>query len=571
MDFKQEITYLIKNQLNINNITIEIPQDSSFGDYSLVCFKLAQEFKKSPVEIAEELRLKIKLPKYIEKIESKGPYLNFFINKIYLAETTINTILKQGKNYGRIKGNKLILIEHTSINPTGPIHIGRMRNAFIGDTLVRLYKSQGYKVSTHFYVNDIGKQVALIAWAKKKTIKPSKELEKQFFKYKNKSDFRTLFLYVPANKEIQNNQNVEEISRLIRSCEIGNKKDILRLRSTAKYCLKGQIESLKRFYIKFDEFDFESKFIENKATESIILRLSKLPEAINLDEAQALNLTKFGFERKGGGTVFARKDGTSVYLTRDLAYHEWKLKKYNNLLTVLGEDHKVEFNELKRILSLLGSFKRRQELNAVFLSFVNLKEGKLSTREGRTVPVDELLNEAIKKIRKRILDHYKLPKDKLENLAEKIAVSAIKYYIIKIQPLKPILFDIDEALSFEGETGPYILYSYVRASKILKKAKITQKTIKFNVLSSSEEIELIKALNKFPEILKNAIESHSPNTIAKYIYNLAFVFNLFYENKPILSTKVDEEKIARLYLTKAFCQTMSNCFDILGLAKVDLM
>lgn len=570
MNFKQDIIFILEQELNTKGLTLEVPPDHSMGDYSFACFKLSQALKKAPQQIAEELKVKILLPNFIEKVETKGAYLNFFISKEFLAKEVINKVLKEKENYGKIKGNKKLLLEHTSINPTGPINIGRIRNSFIGDTLVRLYKTQGYKVSTHFYVNDVGKQVAIIAWAKTKKIKPSEELEAHFSAYKSRPDFKTLFIYVPANNILKEGNNEQEVLTLIQECEAGDKKALDLLRKTADFCLQGQLKSLARFGINYDSFDFESKFIEDKSTESVISRLSKLREAINLDDAKALDLSEHGFERRGGGTVFARKNGTSVYITRDIAYHEWKLKQADNLLTVLGEDHKVEFNELKKILSLLNDFKQGQDLNVVFLSFVNLKEGRLSTREGRTIPIDEVLDNAAEKVKKIISSRHELNKKEIEDISEKVAASAIRYYLIKIQPLKPILFDIDEALSFEGETGPYLLYSYVRASKIVKKAGLEQKKPDFKLLSSKEEQELLKLLGNYPEVLKNATESQSPNTLAKYTHTLAFSFSSFYENKPVLSAN-ENEKIARIYLVKAFMQVISNCFETLGMEKVESM
>jgi arginyl-tRNA synthetase len=570
MDFENKLLTTLKKQVG-KEINLEVIENQEFGDFALPCFQLAKELKKNPNQIAEDLSKSLKLPKFIERAEIKGPYLNFFLNQKILAKTTIKEVLEEKKKYGHSpKNKKKILLEHTSVNPSGPLNVGRIRGSFIGDCLKRTYISQGYNIKTHYYVNDIGRQIAILAWAKENKVKTSKELEEKFKAYIKNPDFETLFLYVEANKSAEDPKNSEAISTMLQKCELGSKTHINKLKKAANHCLKGQIKSLERLGIEFDSFDSESQFIEDNSVEKITKKLKELKEYIDLEGAKALDLSEYGLKRRSGGLVFQRKDKTSVYISRDLAYHQWKLKKSDHLINVLGEDHKVEAQELKQILKLMNLTKTKKIEN-VFLSFVGLKSGRLSTRKGETIPIDSFLDEGITRAKKLILErHNALSRRELHNIAQKIAAGAIRYAELKVAPLKQIMFDWEEALAFEGETGPYLQYALVRASKILEKAQKTNKEAKLELLASKEEKALIKEISNLKKTLSNTIKTNSPHILAKYIYSLATKFNKFYEHQKVLGEEKSLES-ARIALVKAFCQTMENSLTILGIDPISLM
>ncbi len=564
MDIKSQAASILSKLISLNKNQIinliEIPPDSKLGDLAFPCFILSKKLKKNPGEIAMQIRKKLAIPKssIFKKVEIAGPYLNFFVDEgKYAAE-----ILKQvSKNYGKSnKGkNKKLIIEHTSTNPSGPTHVGRIRNSFIGDTLVRLYKAIGYNVETHYYVNDMGKQIAIINWGIKNKIKTSASLIKKFSKYKNNPDFKIMFVYVTAMKLVEKNPKLmKEIDDFLIAAE-NNKQYASELNKVAKTCLEGQKKMLARFGINFDEFDFESDLVAAGEQKKIANKLKALPEYKILEEgAHAVDLSKYGFERRGGGTVFLRANGTSVYITRDLAYHKYKLSLADKNIIVLGEDHKIEAVELKKLLEIFGILKSKT-LDVVFLSFVNFDKVKISTRSGTTLPADAILDEGIEKI----ISKKKTPL----KLAEKIAVGAIRYFELRVSPTKQISFNWDEVLSLEGNTGPYLQYALVRSNKILQKSEAKPSKASLELLVKPYEFELVKKIALFPEIVEKAADSYSPQLVANYAYELAQLFSSFYENCPVIRA---EKKLqgARLALVKAFAHTLKNALNLLGIEEV---
>lgn len=569
MDLKQEYKKIIEkaNKKKIDIKYIAVPPKPELGDLSCtIAFKISKEKKKDPKEIAEKISEKIKVKGIIKDIKAVGPYINVFFEWGNIGNELLKEIIKKKSKFGSEKSKENILIEHTSINPTGPIHVGRIRNSFIGDTLVRVYKFLGWNVKTHYYVNDIGKQVAVIAWGFNNKIKPKKIIVERYKNFKKKEDFKVFFVYVPAYEIVSTNElKMKEVDKLIEKCEAGNKRAISKLKKVAKICLEGQKKTLDAFDIKFDSFDFESMFLEDNSVKRVIEKLKKLKQYKKLGNgAKVIDLRMFGIPKEEG-TVFLRSNKTSVYLTRDIAYHFWKFKRTDKALTMLGEDHKLEFVELKTILNLLGALKNK-DLDVAFLSFVNVLGQKMSTRKGITVPVDSLLIDGIRRAENEIKKRNpKLQKSKIKKIAEFIAKAAIRYSLLKINPLKPILFSWDEALSFEGNTGPYCQYAYVRASKIIKKAKKVPKRFDCVYLKKQEEINLIRILNGFQKTLQDTIEGKSPNILVNYVYNLAFNFNKFYENIKVLSEKNKNKRNARLALVFCISQVLKNGLNLLGI------
>ncbi|MEM2121630.1 MAG: arginine--tRNA ligase, partial [Candidatus Woesearchaeota archaeon] len=499
-------------------------------------------------------------------------------NKEYLARKIISNLLKREKEEKNkvVKKKKKILIEHTSINPSGPVNVGRIRNSFIGDTLVRVYRALGYEVLAHYYVNDVGKQVAIISWAKNKNIQEDEKLKEKFREYSERNDFKTMFIYVPAHKIVLSDESAaKEVEELIKLCELGDKKTLNMFKETASYCLEGQKKTLERFNIKFDSFDFESRFLENNETQKFIEKLKRLKEYKVVNGNHVLDLEKYGFKSRFGGVVFQRANGTSVYVSRDVAYHAWKKKIADKMINVLGEDHKVEFKVLKQMLKLLKIIKRDEEFEVVHFSFVGLKEGKLSTRAGRVVPADLVLDEGKKKVLTIIGD--KIESSKKEEIAEKIASSAIRYFELKVNPEKQIIFDWDSALNFEGQTGPYLQYALVRAKKIILKSGISEfeiennlKNVDYKLLSSDEEKNLIIKIDDFNDVLEQTALKNSPHIIANYAYELATSFSDFYEKLRVIGEE-DEIKNARLALVLAFVKVFSRVLNILGIEEVEEM
>ncbi len=547
--FKQHITTLIRKITNLpeNEIytVLETPPNPSFGDYSFPCFLIASKEKKSPKDIANNLVRYFHPDSYISKVECKGAYINFFINQAKLNEILLKEILKRKYNFGTslIGKNKKALIEHTSINPNAEPHLGRVRNALIGDSLVRLLKFLGYKVEVHYYVNDIGKQIAMLVLAAKNKKRKFKDLIK---------------LYIQINKDIEKNPELEKkVFELLNKLEHGNRKVRKQFNDIVGICVKGQSSILKEIGINYNYFDYESDYLFNKDCNKILKELAKTNKLFTDEQnRQVLDLRGFNLPQDSSFFVLTRSDGTSLYGLRDLAYTIYKIKhaKDRNII-VLGEDQKLYYAQFRAALNLLS----HKAPEIVHYSFVLLNEGKMSTRAGNVV----LLSNFMEEITKKAQDELEKRKNKDNKLAKVIGYGALKYSIIKISPEKNVIFNPEQALSFEGDSAPYIQYSYARANSILRKAKLTKK-INPTLINKKEEITLIKMLADFPNVVNKTARDLKPNYIANYAYDLAQKFNEFYHNCPVLKENKDLRN-ARLALVLAFTYVIKTALNLLGI------
>ena len=551
MDFKQEIIKVLKKETKQKEINLEIPPKPEMGDYAFPCFPLAKVYNKNPVEIAEELAKKIPLSGVVNKIEIKGPYLNFFVNKEGLSSSILKEIVKD-KDYGSLglgKGKK-ILVEHTSINPNASPHVGRARNALIGDSVVRVLKFEDYNVETHYFVNDIGKQIAMLVLGAEGK--------------KNITFDDLLKIYVKINKKVEEKPELEKkVFELLSKLEKGDKIVKNRFKKIVEICVKGQTKIFSELNIKYDRFDYESDYLWSKKTDDILKKLEKTGKLFTDEEGRkVLNQEGYNLAMKNAVLVLTRADGTSLYPLRDLAYHIDK-KKGDNIL-ILGEDQKLYHQQITAALDLL-KFKAPR---AVHYSFVLLQEGKMSTRKGTLVLLEDFMKEALDKAKKEIKERHG---DVKEENAKKIAYGAIKYAILKVSAEKNVTFNWEQALNFEGDSGPYLQYAYARICSIFKKhGKKVDTDVDYSLLTSESEVELIKLLGKFPETVKNATEQLKPHLISNYIYTLSSSFSLFYSACPVLKAE-DNVKKARLVLIDCVRKVLGSGLELLGIDVLEKM
>lgn len=551
--FKEEIIQLLKEETRHENIVIEVPPNPEMGDYAFPCFSLSKTYKKAPNEIANELAAKLAKRGSIKEIRANGPYLNFFINKDKLSHDTIKEILKQKDKYGSSdpgKGKKLIL-EHTSLNPNASPHVGRARNAMIGDSLKRLLEFQNYKVEVHYFVNDVGKQIAMLVLGAegKKNIKFEDLLK----------------TYIAINEKVENNPELEkEVLALLSRLEKGDKAVRQKFKKIVEVCIKGQTKLFSELGIKYDKFDYESEFLWSKKTEETLKRLEKTGKLfIDGYNRWVLDQKGYGLGVEVPVLVLTRNDGTSLYPLRDIAY-AIELSEKGNYMVVLGEDQKLYNEQINSALKELEILQR----HPVYYSFVLLKEGKMSTRKGNVVLLEDFMKEAVKKADHEIKKRYGKANDKA---ARAIGYGAVKFGILRVSPEKSVVFDWDQALSFEGETSPYIQYAYARIQSILKKhKKKIDSNADLSLLNTKEDIELIKHLSSFPEVVKKATDDLKPHLVANYAYVLAQKFNEYYHINQIL--KADEKiKKARLLLIASVAQVIKNALYLLGIDVLERM
>ncbi len=552
-NFKEEIINLIKKEVKDAEIILEIPPKPELGDYAFPCFSLAKIYKKNPVQIALELASRIKKAKSISEIKALGPYLNFFINKKFLNEGTLKKILKEREKFGSSKIGKKekIILEHTSINPNASPHVGRARNAIIGDALARVLRFTGYKVEVHYFVNDIGKQIAMLVLAAR---------NKKNLKFND-----LLKIYMDIAAKVESNPELEkEVLGMLNKLESWDKKIIGDFKKIVGISVKGQVGILSELGIKYDIFDYESEYLWSRKTHDALKLLEKTGMFFfDKDNRFILDEKGFGLGIEVPLLVLTRGDGTSLYPLRDIAYALDMSGKGRNIV-VWGEDQKLYSEQINAALKMLGKRPRK----AVYYSFVLLEEGKMSTRKGNVVLLEDFMKEAFEKANKELKKRYE--KNDIKS-AKAIAYGAVKYGILKVGPEKNVTFNMEQALNFEGETAPYIQYAYARISSIIRKNKnIIPKKADLSILNSKEEAELIKKLAEFPNLVEKAADELRPSIIANYTYELAKQFNEYYHSHNILKEK-EEIKNARLLLIVCVRQAIKNALELLGIGVLEKM
>ena len=551
-EFKKEIINFLKKETHLENIELEVPPNAEMGDFAFPCFVLAKEWKKNPVEITQELSKRFKPTNLISSVKIIGPYLNFFVNKNKIAESTIKQILKLKDKYGStgIGKGKKVLIEHTSINPNASPHVGRARNALIGDSIARILNFNGYKVEVHYFVNDVGKQIAMLV------------LGAEGKKSVNFGDL--LGIYIEISKKVDENPGFEsKVLELLNKLEKGDKQIRKKFEKIVNTCVKGQTKIFAELGIKYDYFDYESKYLWDKKTDETLKRLEKTGKLF-IDGFNRWVLDQKGYElgMKIPVLVMTRNDGTSLYPLRDIAYNIEKIKKGDNIV-VLGEDQKLYQEQISAALKEL----ELKHPRVVHYSFVLLQEGKMSTRKGNLVLLEDFMKEALAKASGELKKRHE--KVDLKS-AKAIAYGAVKYGILRVSPEKNVIFDWQQALSFEGETSPYIQYAYARISSILKKNKKINQKADLPLLKEKEETELIKILAGFPNVAEKATKELRPHLIATYLYSLAQKFNEYYHQHQILKADA-KTRDARILLISAIRQVIKNGLNLLGIDVLEKM
>ena len=501
----------------------------------------------------------------IASVDALNGYLNFTIDSDVLMRRTIDEILESDECYGGHRSNGIkVNVEHTSTNPTGPIHVGRARNPIIGDTLARAMRLRGYDVTTEYYVNDVGKQVVILTWGVNNI--PPEDVEKAD---REKADHALVAFYRAANRMMESDPEVqEEIADLLRRFEAGDSKVISDVRETAQRMLDGLKETLERINVELDVYTWESRFIADGTAKSVVEQLTASDYAgKEEDGACYLDLKDFGIQGKNTKYTFTRSDGTTLYTTRDLSYHQDKFKRADRVKDVLGEDQKLGSKQLCSALEILGC-ERKPE--ALFYSFVSLPEGKMSTRKGVVVYLDDLIDEAVARAYEEIGSRRTdLSEERMREIASTIGVGAIRYNIVRVQPEKQLVFKWEDALNFDGNSGPFLQYSHTRACSMLRKAGEFKASSDASKLTDEYEVALIKVLSRFGSVIEEAAEEGKVHMIPAYGHEVASAFNQFYASVPVLSS--DDERDERLTLVLCTRIVLRNVLTCLGMGAPEEM
>ncbi|OYR68042.1 arginine--tRNA ligase [Halorubrum ezzemoulense] len=598
--FRSEVEAALADALDslalpTDDLGIERPPDDMDATLaSSVAFRLAGEVGDAPPNVAATVAEAVSVGNadYVASVDTAGPYVNFHANERYLADTLDAAAVDA--DYGALPDRDTsVVVEHTSANPTGPVHVGRARNPIVGDAVANLLAYAGYDVDRHYYVNDAGRQMAVFTWAYERFDESDLDAEPA----RDRAEYDLVRYYRKGNAFLEeaDDDAVEaaeaEIQSILQGLEAGDEETYERVGEVVDAVLGGMKACLGRLPAEFDEFVKETRFMRDGSTDDIAGRLKETDHAVYEEDAWQLELDEWGIDKN---LVFLRSDDTSLYTTRDLAHHEWKFANYDRAVTVLGEDHKLQADQLDATLELLGN--NTDRLGHVIYSYVNLPEGKMSTRRGTGVMLDDLLDEAIDRARdaveSRMDDRIRdddLTDEDVERIAHQVGIGAVRYDIVSKQPAKAITFEWEDALDFEAQSAPFVQYVHARCAGILGEAAAAGIDVPGVTADADGEVdpdaldvdggaletdaarELLREVARFPAAIEAAADDLEPHTIATFTREFADAYNAFYRECPVVTAETEALRDARLALVAAAKHTMANALDVLGVEAPESM
>ena len=610
-------------------ITFDDTPSIELGDFgTALAFQLARVFRKAPKLIAEELvkRIGENLPEGIREVKAVNGYINFYLNYSYFGRALISEILEKGSSYGESETGrgKKVIVEHTSVNPTKPLHMGHARNAVLGDTMARIMRKLGYTVEVQNYIDDLGVQFAQVLWGYLNLKEEFERIEAELREKGLKEDFIDHvmgLLYVEVNKKIEENPDVDkEVRELMKKLEEGDNEVAETGRKLAERVVRAQMLTTYRMGIAYDLLSWESDIMRSGIFNEAYELIEKNENFFWAEEGKykgafVMDLRKLFPDMKNPFLVLRRSDGTATYTGKDIAYHLWKFGKVKSdmlykpwdkrenhetwttapdgeempgrfgradvVINVIGAEQRHPQMAIKYALQLLGFEESAKNFHHLAYEHVVREEGKFSGRKGTWVgfTVDEVLNEAVQRARELVEQkNPSLSEEEKEEIAEAVGVGAVRFNLVKYSPDKIITFRWDDVLNFEGESAPYIQYAHARCASIIRKAgesgietdwKSLLERADFSKLTNREK-ELIKLLSKFPNVMESAGRDIKPHLIPTYLNELASLFNRFYMDHPVLKAEegIREE---RLLLVLAVKQVLRNGLEVLGIEAPEKM
>ena len=538
---------------------IEIPPQENMGDYSFPCFQLAKTLRKNPAQIATELASTLDLGDFAE-VKNVGPYINFFLDRKKFENQVINTIIEKKENFGKsdMGKGKTAIVEFSSVNIAKPFHIGHIRSTVIGDALRNIHEFLGYNTIATNYIGDYGTQfgtmiAAYKLWGddEKLNANPIQEL---------------LNLYVRYNTEASENEEMMEVARQeFKNLEEGE-EEATRLWSWFKEISFNEFDRVyKLLDIEFDNYKGEAYYSEYMP--AILEELKEKNLLVESDGAQIIDLSEFELPP----SIIIKSNGSSAYITRDIATAINRKKEYNfdENLYVVATQQNLHFQQLWRILELMG-YDLYKGCKHISFGMVSLKDQTLSTRKGQVVFLEDVLNKTIEKTRE-IMENREDTVDDIDEVSRIVGIGAVKFQELYNNRIKDYVFDWDEVLNFEGETGPYVQYTYARAKSVLRKAGIDEiKPLDIEKITSDEEFTLVKKLAGFEDVVVKAKEKYEPSLITRHLTDIAKSFNKFYNSSKIMveDEKLKEERLALAYVTAIVIKT---ALGLLGIRTVEKM
>ncbi len=546
------------------------------GDVALAVHRAAKGSGRTPPELAALVADRTPSVPGVRAVVAVEGFVNVAVETDWLARATLERVFDLGDGWGHLEPHgPTVCVEHTSANPTGPFHVGRVRNAIIGDTLARILRAAGAPVTTQYYVDDVGRQAAMVSWIWSKPLEEwPPEIRSSLPNGQDdpslRPDIRYGRPYPLVSRYLKDHpeaaQEVGEISRrLERHEEPPNHHAI------AEAVLSGMVESLGRIGIRFDQFVWESSFLESGAVDRVVERLRHAPHALREENgAWAIDATSYHLPKESDHVIVTRADGSTLYPVRDVAYHLQKFDAFGRVIDVLGQDHHLHAKTLEVLLAEAGE-PRRPEF-VIYQDITVPEGGRMSTRAGKVVYLDDLLDEAIARARTEVVSrHADLPAADVDAIARSLAAAAVRYHIGRVAPEKTVSFRWEDALSFEGRSGPFLQYSYARASSILRKADPVEARPPYDPaqLATPAERALLREISRLPATVAYVARTTHVHALAGYAHSLAEAFNRFYESTPVLAA--EGPRSSRLALVTAARTTLGNTLRLLGIEPLERM
>ncbi|MFH1445324.1 MAG: arginine--tRNA ligase [Nanoarchaeota archaeon] len=561
---RDEVTMLLKKHLPKKQIEefLEKPPENIGADFALPCFAFAKKFKKSPADIARQIASKVKPKGLLREVRAVGPYINFYADSEKFSDMVLKDVLREGKEYGSsVDGKgKTIMVEYAHPNPFKGFHIGHVRNIALGESLSRVLEFSGHKTVRANYQGDIGPHVAKALWG----------LINIYKKKPPKNVHKGLWLgdvYKESSEKASLNQKVtEEIDEINKKLYAGDKELVSIWKTGRKWSLDYFDDIYKDFGAKFDRLYMESEV--EAPGRKIVEDLHKKGVFKISDGALIIDLKEYGL----GIFLVLRKDGIALYSTKEFALARLQNKEYNPdlIIHVVGSEQKLYFQQFFKTLEIISDPIAKKECHLSY-ELVNLPTGKMKSREGKVILYHELKSKlyaiALQATKEK---NPALSAAEHKKIAEQVAMGAIKYSMIMQSPEKVIIFDWDQALDFQGNSAPYVQYTYARASSILRKAKTKPIEFDASLLVDDKEKRLIKIISNFSQTIENSARDYRPHYIVNYVYELASAFNEFYQALPVLKADKNTAEV-RLALVKAAKITIKNALFLLGIEAPEKM
>jgi len=622
-------------EIKIDRLTLERPPSLEFGQLaSSLCFELAKHVGEKPLVLAKRLVKAMDKSRFslIERVvPAGGGYINFHVDFAKFSSLTIELTRQLDAEYGFVKTEQplKIIVEHTSVNPLHPLHIGEARNTMLGDALARMFKSKGHTVFRHYYIDDVGRQTAVIAYGYKKLGKPKPEAKPDHFIGKIYTITSCLVEINRLKKELERAKTVSateeitkinrelddwmsvavelkerfpqlfeellarigededpenEVNKLNQAYEAGDKEAKRLIRKVSELCLQGFRETLGRAEVFYDSWDWESDFVWSNKVAEVLQGLKTTPYVFTLGGVLEFNAEKVVQElnlRKKLGLredyevsplTLVRADGTTLYTTRDIAYTLWKFERAEKFINVIGMEQSLAQLQLKIALHALGYGLYADNLVHFAYNLVSLPGYKMASRMGRYITFDEVMDEAVERAYEEVSKRSpQLSEEEKQKIANFVGIGAVRYALVEVDPSKPVVFTWDRVLNFEKNSAPYIQYTHARACSILRKAERKPENPAYKLLKEKIENEIVLDLASFPDIFSEATEFLKPNMIADFANALSDKFNTFYNALPVIKAEPQELSDARLALVDAVMIVLRNALNLIGIVAPERM